>query len=487
MLPGTVGRDKDHHMEKSRARPEPVKPYRPRRGRVNPSNSNMPVEREARENLPIGRPVGSLTKNKSSNPKAVFIFVLLAGSSFYIELAGQIYAAELILLLYIGHKLIQRNKNNSVIPTWMSIGLVLWILGSILSDIGQTTEGLQTSKGILRVLFLGSNLIGLTYLLGSSKSRIMLAWTAVAVSICLAFVLQPNIYARDLPWKFSFGLPISILVALWLSIRHEERKITVPVLMALAGVHFALGFRSMAVITAVVAIVLVVRRRKTEVSDGKRVVRLRPVVLALLASSLVILLTNVYDQLALDGQLGSAAQQKAAYQADGAFGSIFSSRNEFFLSAASIVDSPIIGGGSYSVASPEAAQSVADLYGLYGYQHVAGAVAMHAPAYHSELFGLWAENGALALPFWLGVLFLYLISITAVLYRRCQAPVLVAMTATIGIWDLFFSPFGADRRMWLALSLVTLIAFTKRERSTRAKNIDRNYKLQPSAISRPMH
>jgi O-antigen ligase len=221
----------------------------------------------------------------------------------------------------------------------------------------------------------------------------------------------------------------------------------------------------MAMITAIVGLLLLFRARKEATSSNNFTVRLRPAVLALTAVGVIVALTSVYDQLALDGQLGSAAQQKAFYQADGAFGSAFSSRNEFFLALTSILDSPVLGGGSYSVATQDVAQSVADLYGLYGYQHVAEAVVQKSPAYHSELLGLWAENGILTLPFWLGVLIVNMKGLVAVLYRTCDAPALVAMIATIGIWDLFFSPFGADRRMWLALSIMTLIALTKRKGS----------------------
>lgn len=434
----------------------------------------------------LGGPTGPSEPKTSSSSPSAFIFLILAGSSFYADLAGQIYASEVTLLLYIIHTLIQRNNTRSQLPPWIAVGLILWALGSFLSDFAFQTEPLQAAKGSLRVFFLGVNLIGLFYLLASSKFRITLAWVALCTSMFLAFVLQPNKYALDLPWKFSFGLPTSILIVLWLSAGHRRRKYSVPILIILSGVHFALGFRSMAIITAVVGLLLLVRSPKELAPSNSRSLRVRPLVLALVAVGLVVTLTSVYDQLALDGQLGSAAQLKASYQADGAFGSLFSSRNEFFLSVASISDSPFLGGGSYSVASREVALSVADLYDLYGYQHVAAAVTMESPAYHSELLGLWAENGILTVPFWLGVLVVYLKGLMAVLYRSCAAPALVAMISTIGIWDLFFSPFGADRRMWLALSLVTVIVLTKRKDAINAKNIDRNHKLQSKRLSAAM-
>lgn len=431
----------------------------------------------------VGAASGPSKRKTRSSSQSAFIFLLLAGSSFYADLAGQIYASEVTLLLYIIHTLIQRNSTKTQPPQWIVVGLILWAFGSLISDFAFDTEPLQATKGILRVFFLGVNVIGLFYLLGSSKSRITLAWAALCTSMCLAFVLQPNKYALDLPWKFSFGLPTSILVVLWLSGGHRRRRYSVPILMILSGVHFALGFRSMAIITAVAGLLLLVRSPIEIVPSNKRTVRLRPLVLALVSVGVVVTLTSVYDQLALDGQLGSAAQMKASYQADGAFGSLFSSRNEFFLSVASVSDSPFLGGGSYSVASREVAISVADLYDLYGYEHVAAAVSLESPAYHSELLSLWAENGILTVPFWLGVLVVYLRSLMAVLYRSCTAPALVAMISTIGIWDLFFSPFGADRRMWLALSLVTVIALTKRKEAIDAKDIYRNHKLQSKRLS----
>ncbi len=211
---------------------------------------------------------------------------------------------------------------------------------------------------------------------------------------------------------------------------------------------------------------------------------MRPAFLAAGAIAVVYGLVISYDQLAAKGLFGYSAQQKA-YYLSGEYGSLLSSRSEFFLSTATIAREPIFGGGSFSSASDEVTESTAGLFHRLGYEHVAPEILSSSAAYHSELLGAWAENGILAIPFWIGVLIIFLGGLTSVIYRRCSAPALVAFLSLQGLWDLLFSPFGAGQRIFLCLSVVTVAAlcFSRKDDPINAAHFNRNDMLQPVRVS----
>jgi hypothetical protein len=427
----------------------------------------------------------SASDRKSSH----IVFLLSAISFFYVQSGGQLYAIEFIfatfLLFYHPHERPQMLR-------WVGVALLVWGLGSVLSDLANRSEFLDSVKGIARVVFLAIDIYAIFYLCRNRISVIFALWGGLATAGILAFFVQPDVSARTEPWKFGVGVAVTVLVVLLASNSRLTAPWSVAIITALAGVHFVLGFRSMSSILLIVAMVLLVRvsRRRAEVRLT-RGIRIRPLAILVTGITAMVVLTEVYDSLARSGTFGQIAAAKASYQSDGQFGSLFSSRSEILLSAQSIADNPVFGGGSFSVATSQVTESAAEIMSRYGYADIANRLSEGSPAYHSEIFGSWAENGVLVLIFWLPMAVLFLRALIGVIYRDVAMPYLVAFVSVTGLWDILFSPFGADRRVWVAASLTTVIAAfvnapTHRRRIL-ASDLGPHNQLQSSPVLAEVH
>lgn len=416
----------------------------------------------------------------------IFILLVTSLSFYFVDIAGQVYVSEILLVICSVHALMNVRRS-APLPAWVVPSCVLWAFGSLLSDLAANSDLISLARGQARVFFLLTNIYALNYLLRNRERAISLAWVGMLIAAGLTYVLSNNQVIEDLYWKFAFGLPITIVIMIWISIREMRIITSLMVILPLAVVHFALGARSLAVITIISSLLLVVRSKR-EVALSGRSVPFRPFLLAVAGLTLIVGIISLYDRLAISGAFGSIAQQKAQYQATGEFGSFLSGRNEFLLSAQVIKNNPILGGGSYSAAPLDVRMNTATFLNDLGYQSLAQRLLTDTPAYHSELLGSWAENGVLSLPFWLALFVFYLLALVKVLYRSCRWPAVVAVLSTSGLWDVLFSPFGADRRMWLALSFITILTLTQRRASTANADIYSYNQLQsarlPTAMSR---
>jgi hypothetical protein len=77
---------------------------------------------------------------------------------------------------------------------------------------------------------------------------------------------------------------------------------------------------------------------------------------------------------------------------------------------------------------------------------------------HSHLLGAWVEAGILGAVFWMWVFVLALRSL-AVSFRYSDRLIpLIVFIAFFLIWDVFFSPYGAERRFVTTYYVVVLIS-----------------------------
>lgn len=406
----------------------------------------------------------NLVGNRSSKAVCTGIFVILFFSFYFFDFMGRVYPAEIVLSVIAVAAFLAGRHRKQYLPRWFLASLMLWVLGTILSDLINGSSTADIMRGMARVAFFGLNVYGLISLIGGRRAVIYIGWLGLSFSGMVAFLLAPNAASLDQPWKFAFGLPTTIIVILWLTQSGRESKLTIPLLLVLAAIHFAAGARGLAIMTLVSSVVLAARIPKRWNPDRAMRVPIRPVILSISSIAVIVWLVEIYDNLALKGSFGFNAQQKAFYQSTGDFGSIVSSRSEFLLSVLSIGDNPVFGGGSYSVASDAVVSEVSSIFSELGYENIAHRLLIEVPPYHSVLLGQWAENGILSAILWVGVLAIFTKGLLLVMYRKCREPVLVCFISILGIWDLFFSPFGADRRMWLALTIATVYILTRPKR-----------------------
>jgi len=89
---------------------------------------------------------------------------------------------------------------------------------------------------------------------------------------------------------------------------------------------------------------------------------------------------------------------------------------------------------------------------------------------HSHLFGAWVEAGVLGAVFWLWTLAL-VASVLPRLHRLADGRVaLVAFLGVSFLWDIVFSPFGAERRLVVPFYLVVFL-LARRETAGRHETL----------------
>jgi O-antigen ligase len=166
---------------------------------------------------------------------------------------------------------------------------------------------------------------------------------------------------------------------------------------------------------------------------------------------------KLYGLAAESGMLGERSREKYETQsALGDLGILLGGRSESLVTVQAIQDSPIIGHGSWAKDRYYADLRQLMLYRLGFVNRFIEPENDLIPT-HSHLLGSWVEAGVGGALFWLGIL-----ALIAAALRRLYAsddplrPYLVFLMFLF-IWDILFSPFGAQRRLTNGFLMVALL------------------------------
>ena len=164
-----------------------------------------------------------------------------------------------------------------------------------------------------------------------------------------------------------------------------------------------------------------------------------------------------YEYAAEHYWLGKRAKDLVRIQS-GSFGVLFGGRVGVYSAARAIMDSPLIGQGSWAK-NPYYIDVLRDLE-KYGYTirsleklYRSGTIPSH-----SYLLGSWVESGILGAVFWGWVLILTAKTLFYQYNIRDPLNPLIAFIGISFIWDIIFSPFGAEGRLTTAYFLVLLMS-----------------------------
>jgi hypothetical protein len=166
---------------------------------------------------------------------------------------------------------------------------------------------------------------------------------------------------------------------------------------------------------------------------------------------------QLYEHSAQSGWLGEDARQKYEMQSSGGYGLLLGGRTEILVSSRAVLDSPVIGHGSWAKDCGYAALYV-QLKREAGYFSGDEDGECLIPA-HSHLMGAWVEAGVLGAVFWVWVLTLPVRTLTRLYTTAERLAPLVALLAFLLIWDIFFSPFGGERHFMTPFYIVLMISF----------------------------
>jgi len=380
-----------------------------------------------------------------------------------VQFIGRLFLTEILLLTMLPFLLVLRGKllQKRIILGFLLFGL-LWLLAQIFSDIFRLSSPDDYLRGWAKIVFFLLNFCALYIVLYDSKKRIMLWILGWALGSFLTYFINPGLYALSHPWKFGYGSAVNtliILLTVYLLIRHKAVNLSLLVIFFLGLANIYLGFRSAGGILLISGIYLLIFLKHKQILFNMSFKKY--FVLLLIFVSSIWIVYESYSHLAKSGYLGDDQQSKLESQAYGDYGLLIGGRTEILVSTRAILDSPIVGYGSwakdcnYSSLLTELSQTLG--YAVRGEQEDC-LIPMH-----SYLFGAWVESGIVGGLFWLSTVF-YLVKILTQPWRIPDAysPIVVT-TIMFFLWAIMFSPFGAQVRISVAFSLAALLVFTNQK------------------------
>jgi hypothetical protein len=384
---------------------------------------------------------------------ACVAFLVPALSVIEVHYIGRLFASEAMLLFLLPALILNRDapRLSGFAIAVVALALV-WLIAQVSTDLIRESAPNDYWRGWAKIGFTLTNFIAIYLLVGYDRQRLFLFSLGIVLAGVLDFILTPDAAALGDSWKFGMGGSITLLAVMSCCLHPVARNTLVGplILLSLTAINLLEGFRSLAGICLITAVYLVLA--PLFLSDKRTATRNAFCLLASLLIASVACLT-LYGFVAAKGWLGEEARVKYEQEASGPFGVLIGGRAEVLASLAAISDSPVIGHGSWAPDTGYVALLERRLEEL-GYpsrDYVTGLIPTH-----SHLFGAWVEAGLFGVPFWLLPIVL---SVRALIRpaRRDALYVLIVFIAISLLWDVLFSPYGAERRMLLPYFLVLLI------------------------------
>lgn len=405
--------------------------------------------------------VGIAASRRDQVPLAALFVIgwLLVGE---VNLAGRLNGADVGLIAMAPFLLIRRG--GMLLEPWpkrILIAAGAWFLAQVLTDLIRQTPMEDLIRGWAKILVFAINFISLC-LLTRFKLKLIVAFVIVlAMAVCVKVYLgigDLNLLSGDFAsqWKYGYGLLCSMLCflgAAWLSDKTRGAVNGKWLPFASAAYALYLNARNLFGLTGVASVIALVAR------PGQQISRRKQIVYAVAGLVAAVLLINIYSYSASSGLLGTEAFDKYEMQSQGSAG-LLAGRAELFGSSQAIMDSPIIGHGSWARDSRyvdimfqrliEMGVAVTDTQ-YYGNDLIPS---------HSHLLGAWVEAGIVGAIFWGTAMWLMITALLAVIRAPDIYVGLNSFILTNAVWNYLFSPFANDLRVidaaWLVLAITVL-------------------------------
>lgn len=395
--------------------------------------------------------------------------------SVTIEAVGRLYLTDLLLAGMLLFLLVHSGRRLSArLPRTAILLLVGWLLAQVVTDLIRGSSFHDYARGWAMIGFTLLNFCSLYLLLAGKPKRLVLFAAGAALGQIAGYFIAPSEYALGEPWKFGYGTGVSwllVLLAVGLAKgRRFGRLWPAAVLLLVALLNIFMGFRSAGGVAFLTACYLAAQALRGTRSTATR---LRPRQLFVLGAVAVLGAWGVlqlYEYSVEAGWLGAEARQKYEMQASGEYGVLLGGRSEILVSGLAVLESPVIGHGSWAKDCRYASLYV-ELKREAGYFPGEEGEQCLIPA-HSHLMGAWVQAGVLGAIFWLWVLTLPVRTLARLYTTRERFTPLVALLAFLLLWDIFFSPFGGDRRFMTPFYIVLMMSYlpagTKRRSARQA-------------------
>lgn len=377
--------------------------------------------------------------------KDQIVFLVGCFSTYYVSILGRVYVGELIIfLLYLFKSEIRGVRMPPYLKKINKL-LWLWFISAVCTDLYRQTPPTDAIKGMISVLFL---IVLLPFVYWSLSDKVERWYCFVIGSIIssqLTYYLQTvtTEFGSTEIWRVYSYVPLFTGFAGWLYLKGRTRwSYLIFIIFGLWTLYN--GSRNV-FLTCSITVVVLYYINKYRYSNRLQEVFMYRRRIGILAISLMIGLTFInfsYSYLASNGNLGQEAYEKYMKQKNSKQG-IVSGRLEAIMAATLIVDSPIIGYGSYV---KDYTNFVYNYYLRNGYEIKPGRFNVEENSVenmlprHSRIFGMWMWHGIGCGIFWLYLLLLFY----KILRNGCLLlyPHLLGFsvfTLFTEIWDTFFS------------------------------------------------
>jgi len=407
----------------------------------------------------------------------VLAFLIGLGSCFTLKIIGDIPICELILIPSLPllftmnpHRLRLRQRRIGVILSLM----FLWLLGQIVTDVYRSTASRDWLRGDANIVFFILDMIGLAILLKGNMRRQMILFFGLAIGLGLAPILEPSLFTGEgTALKFGYAWTILYLATLASCHFYRRRQYFLAGLFLIGDIIFngLHNFRTVT-LTMFVATCLVLPIIPEKIGQfrilpkGQTPARVLTVLgIALISGALT---GKVMTTLAASGLLGAEAQWKNQQQTSAGWGILIGGRPEIIVSARAVMDSPILGHGSWAK-DPKYVAMLNEIEAEYGMQVLDPQGERYAgliPA-HSHLMGAWVNAGIVGAIFWIYILVSTLKSIVRASLARIPVKPVYVCLLTLLLWDILFSPFGGLRRVTVSFFIVIICEILDPDNSAR--------------------
>lgn len=400
------------------------------------------------------RPV--LRRSATQSPRYDFLgnafACLIPMLTFEVELIGRLFLSEILLLCMLPFLLMARGRLLlAPLPRKLLLFGLAWLLSQILTDVIRATPFEDWSRGWAKIVFLLLNFSAIYLYFNGKEKRFVLFAVGGALGLVLAYFLNPNIYTEGNPWKFGYGSAITLLAVLATQARIFERRnwLSSTIIVGVGALNFYMGYRSLGLICLLTG--GFVSLKQSNRFGLNKMKRGEVAMLIFLGGVAIYGVMALYDYGASEGWLGDDARAKYLMQSSGDMGILLGGRSEILSSAQAVIDSPIIGHGSWAK-DPKYVEMMVDILRQQGYE-IQGEAQSELIASHSFILGTWVEAGILGAIFWLWALVITARALIATHGANSAMAPLIAFVAFGLLWSIPFSPFGGEARLHVAYDL----------------------------------
>ena len=333
---------------------------------------------------------------------------------------------------------------------WFYLVVGGWLIGTLAADSYNDIVFLNRAKGTARVVFFAIDFMALAILL-NNKTRRFLVFAASYAAVL--FFSSWGFGDFLLRWKFGLSHSLTI-AALTISVYYYSRKrygICLTIALVIAGLNFRYGFRSQLLIDVVSTILTV------PIFSGTQARANRPAKKQGLGRTILLLALAVFAANSLNAAFKYGASKKIfdestnekfVGQAKGDFGVLVGGRPETLVAIQAIIDSPIIGHGSFPFGL-KYLRMEQDLQYQHGYSDSDEPDEVFYPVIptHSHLTLAWVEGGILGGVCWIYIFILVLRAVLRLSVARPAFAPLYAYLLVNFLWDILYSPFGSVNRI----------------------------------------